>query len=128
MSLKDDELPYCTDDERWMRDSLYKVYKLDPDGKFGGKARRSSRSLFDCEDWVEEKESQEQAKSLADNASKKKPKPEEDVLAGLSKYIIQEIKPSPTKCGLCEISSFCNQRIQEIENNQHEENLEEDEL
>lgn len=89
-STPDDELPFCTDQERWVRGPKFKVIKLDP--KTGERQKVSkfrSESRLACEDYIEQ------------NATDAKGNP--------IKYDLIEVPGLALRCRYCDIAPFCNQ-------------------
>lgn len=99
MNLPDKDLPFCTDEERWIRDTVFKVYKRTiPKSKkqieltdWGKNAIFSSPSKKEAEQWITQNPQQQEVK-------------------------IEEKKGEPTKCKFCDAAPFCNQRQKEILN------------
>lgn len=95
--VDDDELPHCTDSERWKGIPLYKIYKIDPKtGERQLKAKNKDYSKKYLEEWAKEPENAKDAKGNE------------------IKYEILEIPAKPVRCMFCEISGFCGQRKAEI--------------
>lgn len=98
LELPDKELPLCTDEERWIRGTQYKVYKrTTPKSKkqieltdWGKNAVFSSESKAESEQWIRDNPQQQEVK-------------------------IEEKKGEPTKCKFCDAAPFCNQRQKEIQ-------------
>lgn len=91
-SLKDDDLPECTDAERWIRETVWKVYLLKKDGKgFSSRAAFSSTDRKEVRDFI-------------------------DRLNG-ERYTEEVKKGKPTACIYCKGNVFCNQLQKEIRNN-----------
>jgi hypothetical protein len=92
----DKKLTPCTDDERWIRGSLFKLYTRKKGGKkgevqpFSTMAATSSDNMDDILDFVNEK--------------------------GLEKdnYEVKEIKGKPTGCDYCSVKTVCRQRLSEV--------------
>jgi hypothetical protein len=108
--LKDDELPFCTDAERWVRDSLFKVFKFDKKkNEWQVKAKFMGESRAEAEAWMKNPDNAFDRLKGPD----KKNTPLPDPTAPFT-YEIRELKPKPARCEYCEIAAFCNQRQAEL--------------
>lgn len=110
--LPDDELPYCTDSERWMDLPVYKVYKLDEEGKRQKNSKFTSNSKLEAQEWMDETQAAEWTKITIKNTERAKPKPESDLVR--PKYIIREIPAQPTFCFHCSARPFCRQFAEDV--------------
>ncbi len=106
-ALPDDELPFCTDHERWMSDDLYRVVKLTDEGEMQKVAKFKSISKIEAEDKLRELAEEAKAKIIADNAAKKKPKDLSQLT--FPSFVIDKRHGVPRKCFHCEMRPFCNQ-------------------
>jgi hypothetical protein len=121
--LPDDDLPFCTDAERWMSLPEYKVYKFDTD-KAGNVVRQTnakyrSGSKLDCKTWMEDEQN---AFPRIKVKGKNTEDPDTSKPFTLS---LEEIKAKPTKCLFCDYRGVCNQRQAELAS-QGQETEEED--
>lgn len=116
---KDNDLPYCSPHERWERPAEYFVYKIDErTGEPMARKRFSSLEESEAKSYLAETQADDLAKALADNAARKRSrKPEHEVMASVPQYIITKRPGVPARCMICQASSWCNQRINEIETN-----------
>lgn len=121
--LDDDALPFCTEQDRWQSLPLHKVFKIDEKtGEPQKVAKYKSNSELECREWIYERLEADKEKALMENASKAKPKPEEEVLATkVPKYTINTIPGKPVKCDYCDARAFCNQLQAELMENKYEE-------
>lgn len=96
VSMSDNNLPFCTKEERWERETVYKVYKLDPKtGKRQKISKKNSEVRMECEDWIAEHPADAKGKPI--------------------NYEIVEVPGEPILCdGYCDIAAFCNQRQEEL--------------
>ena len=126
-NLADDDLPDCTDQERWVSDVQYKVIKKDPKtGEAQKKAKYVAGTMGEAGDAIERLINEEFTKWSEKNLKLKKPKPMSEFPRPV--FDVQEKKPEPVKCAWCDIRSFCSQRQAELElNPQSTEAEEEDE-
>ena len=84
--LNDNELPECTDDEKWQRGETIKVYEKLKSGERFKKTASFSGSREEANEYVSKKK-------LFDN-----------------QYLIKKIKGRPIRClDFCPIKDFCNQ-------------------
>lgn len=102
---EDGQLALCSDEERWMEKSVYKVFKIEPKtGELQKVAKHNSPTTEGAEAWAAEHPTDAKGKEI--------------------KYQVVERKGQPKFCAYCEVNSFCSQRIQELQNqsvNQSEE-------
>lgn len=85
-SVADNDLPYCTDEERWQRNK-YRVFGKKKNGEWS----KASKGTYS---------SQEEADSEG---------------AELGEFMVTEVTGRPTKCiDFCDCCIFCNQRQNEI--------------
>lgn len=111
--LPDDELPACTDAERWVSPPLYKVYKVDEaSGEPQKVAKHTATSMTEAEDKITELLDEDWEKAVAKNNERAKPKPESELKK--TSYIVKEIRGRPVRCLYCEVAAFCNIRRAEI--------------
>ena len=103
--LNDDELPFCTDEERWVGDPSYKVFKIDiaKDGTQTKQKRAKLRcnSKMEAQMFCDENSTDSKGKAIV--------------------YRIEEIKARPTKCFYCDGLDFCNQRQAEKAHEQEDD-------
>ena len=119
VSLPDDDLPLCTDKERWMDGVDFKAYRLSPDGLPGERCAHSSKSRMETDDWiaakVEEARASYEAKeekrmsSLKNPGRAKPPKPFDP-----PQFTVVEYSPPPPRCGYCDARPFCSQFRQDM--------------
>lgn len=125
--LPDDELPYCTREEKWQTGlPEFKVYKLKDDGERQRNSKFTSTSKLEAQEWMEETLDAEWSKIKEDNASKKEKnrKPESELVKPA--YEIKELPPAPTRCHYCSAAPFCNQRKEELLQHPHFRNKEDE--
>lgn len=113
-SKEDDELPECTDQERWKGLPTYRVYKMDKEGNRQKRAKHVTASKLEAGDWTDEEMQREKLALLAKNAELRKPKAEEEVLAKLPSFETVMFPARSVRCEFCEIASFCGQRKAEL--------------
>lgn len=106
-NLADDDLPFCSDHERWMTDDMFRVVKKTPDGEMQKIAKYKSNSQIDAEDKLKELAEAERDKILAANAAKTKPKDISQLV--FPSFVIDKRPGVPRKCFHCEMRPFCNQ-------------------
>ncbi len=93
---EDNDLDFCTDSERWIRGSQFKVYfrkkgKKDEVLPFSSKAAEYFDNEADMKKWAAAHEA-----------------------ANGPEYDMREIKGKPTACEYCDALPFCNQRKKEL--------------
>jgi hypothetical protein len=114
-ALKDEELPHCTDAERWKGQPWYRIVKLDhKTGEPQQKAKAKADSMIEAQDKIDALVEEEQRKLIDANNKLAKPKDESEVLKKTPTFIIQERPAKAVRCGFCEIWQFCNQRQDEL--------------
>jgi hypothetical protein len=92
IECNDEELPFCTDEERWIRDTVYKVFTMKKDGKgFSSRAAYVSTSLNELREYIK------------NNIN--------------GSYMESSFKGKPTRCLYCKASNFCNQLQKELIDN-----------
>ncbi len=88
----DDDLPHCTPQERWVGMPIFKAIKLDPKtGQPQLRAKKSSNSMIEINDFLNDPENQQDAKGKEVN------------------YVVTETPGKPVRCQYCEINQFCSQ-------------------
>jgi len=93
-NTKDDDLPKCTDDERWVRPPLHKVIKLDPKtGEPQKVSKFRSEQLGEAQSWIKDNNPDEKGRTF--------------------EYIIRTIPGKAVRCEFCEIRDFCSQHLAE---------------
>lgn len=91
----DKDLPFCTDEERWIRSTTFSIYKRkkgtkkEPVQDFSSRALAHSDSMGDAHEWLSVNPQTEEIK-------------------------IVEQKGYPRACDYCKASPFCNQRQREL--------------
>lgn len=111
--LPDDDLPFCTDAERWQSDSTFKVYKVDEStGEPQKVAKYTAASKLEADDKTSELLDEEWAKAVEKNNKLAKPKPESELKR--SSFVTVERKGKPLRCSYCEVRFTCNQRQAEL--------------
>ena len=109
----DDALDFCTDAERWVRASTYRVLKVDEaTGEPQKMAKHTASSRMEAEDRIAELLEEDWQKVLEKNNKLKSPKPEGSLKR--ASFVVQERKAAPLRCSYCEASKFCNQRRNEL--------------
>jgi len=99
----DKKLTLCTDEERWIRGSLFKLYTRKKGGRkgelqpFSSMAACSSDDMADLEDFIKKKEL-----TAVDDGEHE------------SNYYIKEIKGIPKACDYCAVNTVCRQRLKEV--------------
>lgn len=111
-SKSDDDLDYCTDQERWQSTPLFKVLKLEEDGTPQKIAKATCGSCIEADDAISVLLEEELQKLKEKNNKLKKPKPEETLIT--PSYIIKEIPSTPRRCDHCDVFAWCNQRKAEL--------------
>lgn len=124
--FSDDDLPFCTDDERWMGLPQFLAYKVDTDKASGEKKRQSkskyrSTSNLDVQEWLEDP-----ANKFAKLKVKGKNTDQPDESKPFE-FEIVERKAKPTRCSFCHFFQWCNQRKAEVASQSTEDSAEEDE-
>ena len=111
--FNDEELPFCTDDERWMGLPTYLAYKVDTDKKTGEKkvqtkSKFRSNSKLDVEEWTEDPANAFAKKKVG---GKNTEEPDE---TKPFEFQITERKARPARCSFCHFFNWCNQRKAEV--------------
>lgn len=102
----DDELPLCSDEERWMEKSVYKVFKIEPKtGELQKVAKHNSSTQEEAEAWAQEHPTDAKGKEI--------------------QYKVVERKGQPKFCAYCTICEFCSQFLSEQSVNQQEPDTQE---
>lgn len=112
-SLDDDQLPYCTNEERWMGLPEFKVYKMDLDKESGlfkpqSKAKIRSNSKLECQTFIDDPVNKHPKLKV-----KGKNTDELDTSKEIQFSMI-EVPAKPTRCSFCNYFQWCNQRQIEV--------------
>lgn len=100
----DKDLPFCTDEERWIRSTEYVVYK-----------RKKGTKKEPIQDWSSKSSFRGFSNKQALDWTKENPQEEE------VKIVVQ--KGSPTACSYCKALPYCNQRQNELRNEMNQQPL-----
>lgn len=93
---EDAQLPFCSDEERWMEKPVYKVFKIEPKtGQIQKVTKHNSPTPEGAETWIAEHPT--------------------DAKGNQIKYQIIEKKGQPKFCSYCDIRNFCSQRMAEVQ-------------
>lgn len=96
----DHELPLCTDEERWMSQPIYKIYKIEVKGENKGKPQKLAKFTASSQEAVDD--------WLADPVNDK------DAGGTEIEYMVKTIPGKPNRCAWCDIHQFCGQYQAEV--------------
>lgn len=110
-SLSDERLPLCSESERWVDPTFYKVFKKDKDGRPQFRSKFRSESMVEVTEWMNRDEN---AFERAKDPATKKVIPDKADLSRPIDYEVKEVLGKSGRCAYCEAARFCNQRQAEL--------------